>query len=202
MDYYEALGVDKTATQEEIKKAYKDKSKQYHPDSNSDIDVDLKEEMIRNINSAKILLDPEKRKRYDEGNYNESGIDVVFNAVVKMVLQQINASVFSNEDIWRNMIEENESKIEKTKFVLHTACEMGKSIKALMNKDTVVGKVAASEYSNLLVSIQSAHNQWNLDRRIRKFLEKDCDCLDELFGSEESVVSTNNYYDVLWKQLQ
>ncbi len=65
-DLYEILEVKRTATQEEIKKAYRKLARQYHPDANPN---DPKaEEKFKEISSAyEILSDPEKRKQYDAG---------------------------------------------------------------------------------------------------------------------------------------
>lgn len=64
-DYYKILGVDKKATQDEIKKAYRKLAVKYHPDKNPD---DKKaEEKFKEANEANdVLSDPEKRKQYDE----------------------------------------------------------------------------------------------------------------------------------------
>jgi molecular chaperone DnaJ len=65
-DYYKALGVDKKASPEEIKKAYRKLARRYHPDRNPD---DKKaEERFKEVSQAHdVLGDPEKRKQYDSG---------------------------------------------------------------------------------------------------------------------------------------
>ena len=63
-DYYKTLGVDKKATPEEIKKAYRKLARKYHPDRNPD-DKDA-EARFKEISQAHdVLGDPEKRKQYD-----------------------------------------------------------------------------------------------------------------------------------------
>jgi molecular chaperone DnaJ len=64
-DYYKTLGVDKKASQEEIKKAYRKLARQYHPDTNKDGGA---EERFKEISEAyDVLGDPDKRKKYDRG---------------------------------------------------------------------------------------------------------------------------------------
>jgi curved DNA-binding protein len=63
-DYYAILGVPKTATQSEIKKAYRKLARELHPDTNKDADA---EKRFKEANEAQaVLTDPEKRKQYDE----------------------------------------------------------------------------------------------------------------------------------------
>jgi molecular chaperone DnaJ len=62
-DYYEVLGVGRNATQDEIKRAYRDLAMRYHPDKNKSKEA---EERFKRANEAYAVLgDPEKRRQYD-----------------------------------------------------------------------------------------------------------------------------------------
>lgn len=64
-DYYEVLGVDKNASADEIKKAYRKKAIQYHPDKNPG-DKNAEEKFKEAAEAYDVLSDPQKRQRYDQ----------------------------------------------------------------------------------------------------------------------------------------
>lgn len=65
VDYYSILGLDKNASQEDVKKAYRKLARRYHPDVNPNDPAASKK--FQQINEAnEVLSDPEKRKKYDQ----------------------------------------------------------------------------------------------------------------------------------------
>ena len=64
-DYYEVLGVDKNASEAEIKRAYRKVAKKYHPDMNPG-DKEAEEKFKEAAEAYEVLSDPEKKSKYDQ----------------------------------------------------------------------------------------------------------------------------------------
>jgi molecular chaperone DnaJ len=71
-DYYEILGVDKNASEKEVKKAYRRVAMKYHPDRNTD-DHDAEDKFKEANEAYEILSDPQKKAAYDQ--YGHAGVD-------------------------------------------------------------------------------------------------------------------------------
>ncbi len=72
-DYYEVLGVDRNATDEDLKKAFRKLAKKYHPDANPD-NKEEAERKFKEVNEAyEVLSDKQKRQMYDQFGFNAPG---------------------------------------------------------------------------------------------------------------------------------
>ncbi len=85
-DYYEILGVSKSASADEIKKAYRKTAIKYHPDKNPD-DKDAEELFKEAAEAYEVLRDPAKRQRYDQ--YGHQGVDSAFGGSGHMNMDDI-----------------------------------------------------------------------------------------------------------------
>ena len=68
-DYYEVLGIDKNATEDQIKKAYRTIAIKYHPDRNPG-DKEAEEKFKEAAEAYDVLHDPQKRQQYDQFGFN------------------------------------------------------------------------------------------------------------------------------------
>jgi molecular chaperone DnaJ len=88
-DYYEILGVSRSASQDDIKKAYRKRAIEFHPDKNPG-DKAAEEKFKEAAQAYDVLSDPQKRQRYDQ--YGEQGVNGAAHS----------AGGFSMEDIFQN----------------------------------------------------------------------------------------------------
>ena len=75
-DYYEVLGIQKSASPEQIKKAYRGKAKQYHPDMNRENKKEAEEKFKEVSEAYEVLMDPQKKQLYDQ--YGHDGVSQTF----------------------------------------------------------------------------------------------------------------------------
>ena len=98
-DYYKILGVEKDATKEEIKKAYRKLALKYHPDRNPDNKE--AEEKFKEITEAnEVLSDPDKRKKYDQLGANWKYYQVWKTSSVSLEAGAVEEQPTSSPVIW------------------------------------------------------------------------------------------------------
>lgn len=101
-DFYKILGVDKGASQKDIKKAYYELAKKHHPDTNKDPNSAKK---FQEVSEAyQVLSDDSKRKQYD--NFGSSDFASGPHAGGFSGFQGFSSSSFSSEDLFRKVFEE------------------------------------------------------------------------------------------------
>ena len=176
-NYYEYLGVSEEATGEEIKEAYRAKAKQFHPDKNNELSQEVKEAKIRQVNEAySVLSNTERRRRYDNGEEQAPIQDPVVVALYQMVTAEFSKANFDNLEIWRSIVKQNKKLITDQKSNILNAV-----------------KIAKAEYLKFFNAVKAIHNQLNLNRKVKKFIENDCDCLDKIIKEmdEENYVNSD-----------
>lgn len=127
-DYYEVLGVDKKATQEEIKKAYRNLSKKYHPDISKEVDSEAK---FKEISEAyEVLSNEENRTKYDRYGHdfeNESIYNHAYQDFMESYFGANNRRTSKGDNIGKTVeITEEEvftGSVKKIKFTRKEKCE-------------------------------------------------------------------------------
>jgi len=85
-DYYEVLGVSKTANEQELKKAYREKALQYHPDRNPD-NAEAEEKFKEAAEAYEVLSNPNKRAQYDR--FGHAGVSGAGNDFQNMNMEDL-----------------------------------------------------------------------------------------------------------------
>ena len=101
--YYEILAIEKDASDQEIKLAYRRLAKKYHPDLNKD-DPRAKEKFIEIKNAYDTLIDPRKRKFYDQMGYDPKNVDFsdIFRSNDNRSIREIFKEIFGNQRSYYN----------------------------------------------------------------------------------------------------
>ena len=116
MDLYETLGIDKGASKQEIKKAFKSKSQKLHPDKGGN-----KDEFSRLVIARDVLLDDNRRKQYDDNGSTEKPMTIDSQAMQRLAdmfcqsLQNPSINIVNNikNNLLRLVIEFEKEKTRK-----------------------------------------------------------------------------------------
>lgn len=188
-NYYEILGVNKNATAEEIKAAYRDKAKQTHPDKENG-----NKEKFALVNQAnQILSNPEKREYYDA-----TGNDKVddFSNLLAAYISECFTKYFQQEDFKKsNLVDFIKNTIISEIELLKENLENNS---LLENKFTAILKRITAKKENFVLGIINAHINkcQELSEAAKKqidFLEKALLAIDNYSYQTDPKDETDNY---------
>ena len=129
-DYYNILGVDKSATDEELKKAYRKLSLKYHPDRNPG-NKEAEEKFKEVVEAYDILSDKEKRQQYDmfgtiDGNFNSSAASNMDEIIRKFMRHHAGFGFFNDDFDDENIIKKGHDKKVRVTITLEELYRHGK----------------------------------------------------------------------------
>lgn len=174
---YDILGVNQDATNDEIKKAYKEKALDCHPDRGGDSSI-----FVELANAYNILIDKEKRQKYDDtgytGNQENDDKEVAFE-----VLRNFYMRVLSNEDeLSKNIIKVLKDNITKDIVCCKDRCKKKSNQIKKLNKTKnklkykgssldILKKVTEDEIDICNQAIKNIEFQAYIDDTILKILD-------------------------------
>lgn len=151
--YYEILGVKKSATQKEIRAAYKRLSKLHHPDAGGDI------KMFQAVQEAyETLSDPERRFLYDTFNYSQEELQGALNIIISIMVPLFAKNIKTEKQV-RNQVklqlDNHKAEIEKAikdinggTFLINSIIGEIDNVGSFVNKkmvESLRGRVATNE---------------------------------------------------------
>jgi DnaJ-class molecular chaperone len=152
-NYYEILGLSKTATDNEIKKQYKKLAKEWHPDKHLANNKIVAEAKFKKISDAySILSDPEKRKKYDKNEKKEIDIDTDTDMEVEEEVEEEEVSPFTGHHMRReHIIEDKAVDKELTLEQIYSGSKVSQEIErlALCDECDGTGGIDGSDGSDI-----------------------------------------------------
>lgn len=161
MNLYEKLGLNKNATDEEIKKAFRDKAKEHHPDKGGD------PEKFREISVAyDVLSDKNKKSRYDSGeplgSINNNSQDMLSGFIAGLFFQVTESTDTEKEDVFKLMVKNLQKALQALRANLFANLEKVKKYEKIIKrikkdksnsffKSLVTYKIAAINSENELI---------------------------------------------------
>ena len=176
MNYYETLGVDREATKDEIKKAFRKKAEATHPDKKGG-----SEKAFKNLNEAYLVLkDPIKRERYDLGKYDkyEPESSPVFQIVAQMFndifIMVAESGDFTMDIIQtmkrgiRDQISKGLNQIAKNEKVINN---MNKIKARIISKNTLAVDIIEGQIKKIKYSTEQINKEIKVNEDVLEFLE-------------------------------
>lgn len=180
INLYDVLGIDKDATAEEIKKAYRAKAKKHHEDKGGD-----NEQMILINRAYSVLKDPIKRKHYDEtGEESSFNFEQKFAALVQKLFFKVvgQSASIEHEDLIRKFKEEIQTALSAQEDQLEDLQ------KALDKLQKIIDRISVKKGPNHIVNVLS--NNMIEMKKLEKNLE-----IDILFFKDALEVSEHYKYN-------